>query len=351
MASGWYPVGFVSTNITLVDANSSIATLPSPPSATFFLYSTRMTRFQANALLLLAGAIWGMGFVAQAKAMEDVGPFLFIGMRFLVASLVILPFAIVEAHRSPYPDQLAASVKTWLNLPGKHLARFSLIGVSLFMGMAFQQVGLLSTSVTNSGFLTGLYVVFTPFLAVFVFRDKPASVVWVAALMSMCGIYLLSGGDLRELVRGDVLTVFSAMFWALQVVLIAKFVGQSGRPLALSLVQFMVTAGLALLVAVLIEPFAWSSVLAAAPEILYTGVFASGVAFTLQVIGQRYTTAPQAAIFLSSEAPFAAIFAYLWLGERIAGVGLLGCALILLAMLVVEIVPQWRESISRAKSS
>ena len=101
---------------------------------------------------------------------------------------------------------------------------------------------------------------------------------------------------------------------------------------------------LAFIVALVAEPILWQSIIAAAPEILYTGIFASGIAFTLQVIGQRYTSAPQAAIFLSSEAPFAALFAFLWLGERMGLIGLGGCLMIFVAMMLCELVPQWRLS-------
>ncbi len=303
-----------------------------------------MKRWHANLLLLIAGAVWGMGFVAQASAMDSIGPYLFIGLRFIVATVVILPFVILEHRRS----QGAARVNGAQALPGAALPlsnrdvfKFILIGCSLFMGMATQQVGLLTTSVTNSGFLTGLYVVFTPVLGILLFRTLPHPIIWVAAILALLGIYMLSGGDLRQLVVGDVLTIASAAFWALQVVLIAQFVGDTGRPLALSFVQFVTTAVLALAIAISIEEIEWQAIVAVAPQILYAGMFASGLAFTLQVIGQRYTSAPQAAIFLSSEAPFAALFAYLWLNEKIAVLGLLGCVLILTAMLSVELVPLW----------
>lgn len=298
-----------------------------------------MKPWQANAVLLLAGATWGMGFISQATAMDSVGPYLFIGLRFAVAAIVVLPFALIESRRKPAHVPALGS-RDWL--------KFSLIGLVLFAGMAAQQVGLLTTSVTNSGFLTGLYVVFTPFLVILLFRDYPPLITWLAGLLSLLGIFLLSGGNLSKLVIGDFLTIISAACWALQMVLIARFVGQSGRPLALSLVQFLVTAIMGLCVAVVIEPVVWAAIVNAAPQILFSGIFASGFAFTLQVIGQRYTTAPQAAIFLSSEAPFAALFAYFWLNERVTNIGLLGCGLILTAMLMVELVPQWlkRRSVS-----
>ncbi len=293
-----------------------------------------MKRWQANLVLLIAGATWGMGFVAQATAMDSIGPFLFIALRFIVASVVVLPFALIESGRQKSSQATPLVSSDWL--------KFCLIGACLFAGMATQQVGLLSTSVTNSGFLTGLYVVFTPLLGIVLFREFPHRITWVAAILALTGIFLLSGGDLGRLVIGDALTIGSAAFWALQVVMIARFVGQSGRPLALSLVQFVVTGAIALVCAVIWEPILWSGILSAAPQILYAGIVASGFAFTLQVVGQRYTSAPQAAIFLSSEAPFAALFAFLWLGERIGLTGVAGCGLIFIAMLAVELIPQWR---------
>ncbi len=314
-----------------------------------------MSRWQANVLLLIAGAIWGMGFVAQASAMDDIGPYLFIALRFLTATVVVLPFAIREARKYKTTSVVTGSTRIdqtdFLSLSLSDIGKFSLIGLSLFAGMAAQQVGLLTTTVTNSGFLTGLYVVFTPFLGVLLFRNKPHPVTWAAAVLSFTGIFYLAGGDLGHLVLGDILTILSALFWALQVVLIGRFVGQSGRPLALSLIQFAVTAFLALILAVLLEPIVWKNVLSAAPQILYGGIFASGLAFTLQVIGQRYTSAPQAAIFLSAEAPFAAMFAYLMLDERIAVIGFFGCGLIFAAMLVVELVPMWFKRASRVQAS
>jgi len=289
-----------------------------------------MSRLSANLLLLLAGAVWGMGFVAQAEAMESIGPFLFVALRFVVAALVVLPFAWREAR--------TARARGERRLTRAEFGRFGLIGLALFGGMATQQVGLLTTSITNSGFLTGLYVVLTPLLGIALFREWPHLVVWPAALLALVGIALLSGGA-GGLSTGDLLTMASAVFWALQVVLIARFVGRGGRPLALSLVQFVVTAVCAGAIALLREPIVLASVREAAPSILYAGVFASGLAFTLQAIGQRYTSAPQAAIFLSSEAPFAALFGRLFGGERIAAIGFVGCGLILLAMLIVELVP------------
>ncbi|WP_064695878.1 DMT family transporter [Rhizobium aegyptiacum] len=286
-----------------------------------------MTRIQANLLLLLAAAIWGGGFVAQSTAMKAIGPFWFIALRFAVATIAVLPFVLVEARR--------AKTKT----SARHAKLYILIGLALFGGAATQQVGLQTTTVTNSSFITGLYVVFVPLIAVFFLRRAPHWIIWPGALMALAGIYLLSGGHLSALTRGDLLTVVCAVFWAIQITLAGTTVSETGRPLALSATEFAVTAVCALAVAAVLEPIGLSAIWEAAPEILYVGIFSSGVAFVLQVIAQRYTTPSQAAIFLSSEALFGATLAALLLGESMPPTGYTGCALIFIAMLVVELVP------------
>lgn len=289
-----------------------------------------MSRLQANLVLLLAGAIWGMGFIAQSTAMQSIGPYTFIGLRFVVATLVVLPFAIFEARKAEQALQRSDS------------RGFIWIGLALFAGMSAQQVGLLTTTVTNSGFLTGLYVVFTPILTVLVLRIQPHFIVWPGAALSITGIYLLSNGNLSDLRSGDLLTILSALFWAVQVMLIGKFGKLSGRPLTLSVVQFAVCAVMGLCTALVVETVDTQAIMAALPEILFTGIFAGGVAFTLQVIGQRYTTAPQAAIFLSSEALFAALFGALILGDRLTTIAYVGCLLMFASILLVELVPELR---------
>ena len=287
-----------------------------------------MTRIQANLVLLLAGAIWGGGFVAQSTAMETIGPLWFVGLRFAIATVAVLPFALIEARKS--------EVKT----SGRHTMLYLLIGLTLFGVMITQQIGLQTTTVTNSSFLTGLYVVIVPIIAVVFLRRAPHWIVWPGALMALTGIYLLSGGDMSALSRGDILTIFCAVFSAGQITLAGIIVSETGRALTLSVAQFAVTAVLALAAAVIVEPISWAAIWDAAPEILYVGIFSSGIAFSLQIIGQRYTTSSQAAIFLSSEALFGAALGALVLGEKISPLGYVGCALMFAAMLLVEIVPE-----------
>lgn len=289
-----------------------------------------MTRRTANALLLLAGALWGMGFVAQATAMDAIGPMLFIATRFMVAAIAVLPFAMREASRSG----VALGASIWRG--------FVLIGALLFASNSAQQVGLLTTTVTNSGFLTGIYVVLVPILSVILFRQWPHPVVWPASAITLGGIWLLSGAGSFELTTGDWLTILCAVFAALQVIMIGRLAEGTGRPVTLAVVQFATCSVLAWVAVLLFEKVDPAALMRALPEILYAGIFSGGIAFTIQAVGQRYTTPSQAAIMLASEAVFAAMFGVMLLSEMIPALGYAGCALILLAVLAVEIVPSRR---------
>lgn len=287
-----------------------------------------MSRMQANLVLLLAAAIWGAGFVAQSTAMTSMGPFWFIGLRFAIATLCVLPFAMKEARNAATP------------LTRRQWGQFGLIGAALFLGAATQQVGLRFTTVTNSSFLTGLYVVFVPAISLLFLRKPPHWIIWPASLLSLTGIYLLSGGAMDQLNTGDVLTILCALFWAIQLTLVGLFVGESGRPLALSTIQFAVCALGGMAVGLASEQLSVDAISGAMTEILYVGIFSSGFAFVLQVIGQRYTSASQAAIMLSAEALFGGLFGALLLNETLTRAGYVGCGIIFVAMIMVEIVPE-----------
>lgn len=289
-----------------------------------------MTQSRANILLLFAGLIWGLGFVAQSTAMQSIGPLTFIALRFIVATASVAPLAILESKRAAKPLSLS------------DYKAFMILGVMLVSGMILQQTGMLTTTVTNAGFLTGLYVVLVPILGVLLFAQWPHPVVWICAILSLTGIWMLSGGSLSSFTEGDWMMIAGAFFWALQGLFIARYALRIGRPVTMACIQFAVVAIIGTILALSFEIIEWQAIKAAAPEVLFTGVFSSGVAFTLQAIGTRYTSAPQAAIFLSSEALFAALFGALILGERLPTIGLAGGALIFLSMMMVEIVPRLR---------
>jgi len=296
-----------------------------------------MTRVQANLILLLTAAIWGAAFVSQNLAMKSMGPLWFVGIRFMIGFLVVLPFALREDRKSPKP----LSLKSGLT--------FGLCGVALLAGAVTQQIGMQTATVTNASFLTGLYVIIVPVLSVLVLKKMPHWIIWPAAALALAGIFYLSGGELSRLTTGDYWLILCAFCFGLQVFLVGIFISGSDRPLGLSAIQFLVTGASALVVAAIFEPVTWEGLKEAAPHLLYSGVVSSGIAYTLQVVGQRWTTAPQAAIFLSSESLFGAFFGALMLGERILPLGYFGCALIFIAMLLVEIVPELTKKRSVAR--
>ena len=298
-----------------------------------------MPRSVANLLLLAAGAIWGMGFVAQQTAMDDIGPMLFIALRFLLAGFAVLPFAIGELNRNDGPSYLQA---VSANKYG-----FFVVGLAFFLGMSFQQVGLLGTSVTNAGFLTALYVIMVPFIMVSILRVRQPFIIWPAAALSVIGIYLLSGGDLASLNSSDLLIILCAVFWAAHVVLTGRVGQATGLPVTMATTQFFVTSALAFVAYLIFVPAGWGEaipttdqLLGALPEVVYAGTIAGGLGFTLQAVGQRYTSESAAAVLISTESLFAALFGALFLGERLQTLGYFGCGMIFTAILLVELMPR-----------
>lgn len=296
-----------------------------------------MSRTTATAVLLLCSLIWGTAFVAQKLAFlpeaggggaaERLGPMGFTGWRFVLGTLVVLPLALREAGRAARP--LAAA--RW--------RQFLLCGLVLLCGAYTQQVGIIGTSVTNSGFLTALYVPLVPAVTLLLFRRAVHWVVWPAAAGCVLGTFLLGGARLDGFSAGDAWVGVGAVFWALQVTLVGIAGAGSGRPFTLAAVQFAVCGALALGLAAMTEPFTVAAALAGGGPLLYAGVLSVGVAFTLQAVGQSRTHPAAAAVIMSSEAVFAALSGMVLLGERPAAVALAGAGVILLCLLAVELVP------------
>lgn len=289
----------------------------------------------ANLLLLLAGAVWGMGFVAQVGAMEDIGPMLFMTLRFFIAGLCVLPFAIRELRKSGRVFNVLM------------LRQFIPVGAIFFTAMAAQQVGLLATSVTNAGFLTALYVVLVPLILLIIFRERQAWIIWPAATIALVGIFLLSGGKIEALTWGDWLVMAGAIFAALHVIYIGRIGISSGLPVTMASTQFFLSSIFAAIGYFItphlgiFEPAANVAIIKnALPEILYAAIFAGALAFTLMAVGQRYTSAATAAILLASESLFAALFGAILLSERLSAIGYVGCALIFTSLVIVELNPQ-----------
>jgi drug/metabolite transporter (DMT)-like permease len=287
-----------------------------------------MNRLRADLLLLLTAFIWGTAFIAQINGNQTMGPVLFVGARFLLSALMLLPLAWYEASKR-------ASALT-----RKDFIQAGVIGLCIFTGAILQQIGLVTTTATNGGFLTALYVVMVPFILWLLFRQRPRSIVVLACLISIIGAWLLAdNGQVRTWRLGDLLVVFADVAWALAIVMVADFLQRSDRPFFLAFVQFAVTAVLALMCGLMFEPVIVPGIVSAVPAILYAGLLSGGVAYTLQIIAQKHTPAPEAALIMSLESVFAAFAGALMLSERLTPLATLGCALILLGVIVVELGP------------
>ena len=295
-----------------------------------------MSRLTANLLLLIAAMVWGAAFVAQSTAMEAIGPLGFTGIRFLLAALVVAPFAYNEYRHTITPLPRTAFVKSLF------------IGVIFFAGIITQQYGFFTTSITNAGFLTALYVVLTPILGIVLFRTLPSPFIWPIVALAMTGAYLLAG-NLESMRTGDMLMIISAFFWALQIIYIGRLTQRYGNPFTIVTLQFLVAGLLGTVSGLPLEGISLSNLNGAWFEIAYTGILSGGLSFTLQAIAQRYTQPADAAILLSSESLFAAIFGALLLGERLSGQQVLGCSLIFSCILLVELLPQLQKKFRKTK--
>jgi drug/metabolite transporter (DMT)-like permease len=289
----------------------------------------RSHALRADLLMLLTAMIWGSSFVAQRLGMDSIGPFLYSGLRFALAALILLPVLRLLEGRS------SAAV---VPLNRQLLRGGALMGLALALGINLQQVGLLFTSVTNSGFITGLYVIIVPLLGLLI-GHKTGLGIWLGASLAVVGMFLLSVGEGFQVASGDWLQLAGAFVWGVHVLLVGFFAGRHD-PLRLALVQFVTCALISLLLALIFEEIQLQAIIAAGPAILYGGVFGVAIGFTLQVVAQKDAIASHAAIILSLEAVFAAIAGAWLLGESLELRGYFGCALMFTGMLVAQLWPK-----------
>ena len=287
-----------------------------------------MSRFTANCLMCITAIVWGATFIAQKTGMETIGPMGFTFGRYLIGAAVILPFALFELRQVNLIEKLRKDKKLAVEAFG--------LGAMMFGGIGLQQTALLYTSVANAAFLTALYVPLVPLIAaLFLHRNVPLNI-WPAVVLSIFGSFLLSGTSSLGGQFGDILIIGGAFFWAGHILLIQHVLEKVGAPLQLSMLQALVTAMLAGIIMVPFETPAPSDFLPVLPQLAFAGILAVGIGYTLQLIAQRYTPASAAAVILSLESVFAAIFGWWLLEEQLAMAAIIGCVLIFIAVIVAE---------------
>ncbi len=284
----------------------------------------KSSAFKSDFILLFVAVIWGFAFVAQRVGMEHVGPFTFNGIRFVLGCLSLLPIIFLQRKSSTGKDSHGL-IKSGI-----------ISGVFLFLGISFQQVGIVYTTAGKAGFITGLYVVFVPIFAFLFKQGRTNTATWIGAILACIGMYLLSVNKNMTMNKGDLLVLLSGICFAFHLIVIGKFTNRFNTAW-LSLAQCIVCSVLSLLVAVIFETFILADILTVAFPIIYGGVFSVGIAYSLQIYGQKNSPASHAAIILSLESVVAAIGGWFILNEILSGRGLFGCTLMLAGMLISQL--------------
>lgn len=280
-------------------------------------------RFTADLMLLVAALAWGSTFVPCKIATAYLGPLVFNGLRFLLGALFVL----------------LGTARRLRGLARRELAGGALAGTVLFAAAALQQAGLEFTTAGKAGFITGLYVVLVPFFLT-VMRRWPGWNAWAASALAATGLFLLSGEGELSLAPGDGLVLVAAALYAVHVILIGWLV-QRVDALRVSLVQYIVCGALNLGSGLALESVDWGVLVPIGWTVLYTAFFSIVVGYTFQSLAQRHAPPTDAAVILSLESVFAALFGGLWLGERLSPLQTIGGGLMLAGMILAQVRLGW----------
>ena len=285
-------------------------------------------QFTATLCLIGAALIWGTAFVAQTTGMEFVGPLTFTNIRFIIGGLLVLPFALKEVSR-------------FNNLIKKKrlIIIILLTGFCLLMGSYLQQYALQYTKIGNAAFLTILYVPFVPIISRFFLKKSIHWSIWVSVSICLIGSYYLTIENSFEAQFADFLVIICAVFFALHCILIDEYFEIVDAPFSLASAQFLLCFIYSLPFMFIFENPTIDGILKESFEILYVGVMSVGIAYTLQVIGQRIVKPSTAAITFSLEGVFGALAAWIILSQFLTVIQIFGCFLILLGVLTAQLIP------------
>ena len=280
---------------------------------------------------LLCTFIWGTTFIAQDTGMDDIGPFTFNAVRFFVGFLAIIPLVILFEIKK-FKSEFELDFKTFATLS-------LLIGFSLFLGSALQQVALQYTDVANAAFFTIFYVPMVPII-IFLFRRKSIHwSVWPSVILCLIGGYLLTNFYDATVRLGDTLVILGALFWSTHIIFTGIIVTKYNLPLTLGAIQTLIVAILSFFIGLIYEEFIFENILKEIDSILYAGILSGGFAFVLQIYAQKNILPAPAAIIFSLEGDFATIAAWFLLDQILGINNLLGCFFILCGVLLSQLLP------------
>ena len=297
-----------------------------------------------NLLLLTTALIWGTAFVFQRTGMDHIEPITFNASRNVLAAIIISLIATYTGRRDArlHPDRSQAEKE--------RRKRATVIGgiscgVVLSLASIFQQMGLVYTTAGKAGFITSLYMVIVPIFNFLLFRKRNTIIVWVAVLLGVVGLYLLCATDGIKLSQGDTLVVICAFLFAAHILCADRFV-DDGDPIAISAIQFIVCAVICTASAFILEEPTWEKVVSAAVPILFCGLLSSCLGYTFQIVAQKMTDPTSASLILSLESVFAVLSGALLLGERMSGREIIGCVIMFIAIIMVQLPTQKKDQVS-----
>ena len=276
-------------------------------------------RLKADLLLFMVAIIWGTAFVAQGIAGQYGVAYLFNGVSFILAGLILIPFI-------PRGTKISKEQWKWMLIAG----------VVLCIATATQQVGLLFTKVANASFLTSLYAVFTPFMLWIGFRERPHWVDLVAVTMAGIGAFLLSTAGQFQVQPGDSIELIGSLFWALHFVVLGKFASKF-ESISFAAGHFIISGFFNLIIGLFVEDISILTALPLIGAILYRATLSIGVGYTLQVWGQKHTPPTDAALILGLEAVFAVLAAWFVLKQTLLPIQIIGCVVIFVAVLISQL--------------
>ena len=280
---------------------------------------------------LLCTFIWGTTFIAQDTGMDDIGPFTFNAVRFFVGFLAILPLVFLFEIKK-FKSEFRLDFKTFAVLA-------FLIGLSLFLGSALQQVALQYTDVANAAFFTIFYVPMVPII-IFLFKKKAIHwSVWPSVILCLIGGYLLTNFYDATVRLGDTLVILGALFWSTHIIFTGIIVTKYDLPLTLGAIQTFIVALFSFFIGLIYEEFIFKNILNEIDSILYAGILSGGFAFVLQIYAQKNISPAPAAIIFSLEGVFATIAAWFLLDQILGVNNLLGCFFILCGVLLSQLLP------------
>ena len=294
----------------------------------------KKTNIRNSLILLLTATIWGVAFVAQSVGMDHVGPFTFLAVRSYIGAIVLLPCIwllnkINPSDQKHLTDEEKKSSRKTLVIGG------ICCGICLMSASAFQQMGIQYTSVGRAGFITACYIILVPVISLIFLKKKCNKTIWLAVLLSLIGLYLLCMTDGMGINKGDLLVLICSILFSLHILTIDHF-----SPLTdgvkMSCIQFLVCGVLSTIPALLFETPDLNSILQAWAPILYAGALSSGVAYTLQIIGQKNMNPTVASLILSLESCISVLAGWVLLNQKLSIRELSGCVLMFAAIILAQ---------------